>query len=456
MFLPIILLALAAEVSEAPPRLPTVATVERIPLPQSAASVILSLDAFGKRIDLRPTRDSKGLASKIAAAGSRLCPRTQPDRDGVILQCVTRRLDAAFIHEKSGLFLELYELRGVPWRGDENRIEISYDPVTFQLGHECPGNTPVARGECTYDAGQYTVAAVEFRRALSEDGRHLAAMRLGDISLRNKDPVTAAAWYQAASRAGPFGRMAAARLCELSGSCLGKRRRMVFDASLLPEPLHTEMLLRAARLSAFLDEIPQAMIGLRKVIEAGHGGCEGSTLLVCRQLLLKVLQGPDKDGAVEALDTYLALPGRMQGPLAIALMYAAAGKAAALGAPIFAGNLLAASSQVVEASHKELLGDFLLRTAELYLEGFEHTRARVVGEYAETRLGRAKMTGPRWNVVLNEMQSDDEAARAVVRANVATGEVTRDLALAYTALARSTSVRLSAEEADEGLPAEEP
>ena len=50
MFVPALLLLLAAEVTETAPRLPTVATVERIPLQRAPKSVILTVYPFKKRI----------------------------------------------------------------------------------------------------------------------------------------------------------------------------------------------------------------------------------------------------------------------------------------------------------------------------------------------------------------------------------------------------------------------
>jgi hypothetical protein len=252
-------------------------------------------------------------------------------------------------------------------------------------------------------------------------------------------------------------------LCELSGTCLGKQRPYVFDPSALPEPLHTEMLLRTARVSAFLGEIPQAMLALRQAIDSAHGGCDGSTLMFCRQLLLKILEEPGKSGAVEALEAYLVLPGRLDGPLAFNLVSAAAQKAAGLGAPIFAGNLMAASVPAVETTAKNLLGEFLLRTVEFYLAGNDRTRARVIGEFADTRVGREKMTSPRWNAVLKELEGTDayldgdtrtlagtgeRGLDGSLRARVLIGEATRDLTLSYTALARAASARVSAESAN--------
>jgi len=59
------------------------------------------------------------------------------------------------------------------------------------------------------------------------------------------------------------------------------------------------------------------------------------------------------------------------------------------------------------------------------------------------------MTGARWKAVLSEFQGNDEALAAAAQAQQVDGEITRDLALAYTALARATAARLSAEAASD-------
>ena len=72
MSIPAILFVLAAEVIDAPLRLPTVATVESLPLQRAPATVTLTLLPFEKRIELRPARDAAALASRIATIGSPL------------------------------------------------------------------------------------------------------------------------------------------------------------------------------------------------------------------------------------------------------------------------------------------------------------------------------------------------------------------------------------------------
>jgi hypothetical protein len=69
-----------------------------------------------------------------------------------------------------------------------------------------------------------------------------------------------------AGRFGSYGRMAVARLCELGGSCLGELRKRTFDASMLPEPLHGEMLLRAARAHAYIGAVKESMVNLLEAI----------------------------------------------------------------------------------------------------------------------------------------------------------------------------------------------
>ena len=100
------------------------------------------------------------------------------------------------------------------------------------------------------------------------------------------------------------------------------------------------------------------------------------------------------------------------------------------------------------AEKKEEIGTQSL-TCEWRSQGADRTRARVVAEFAETRLGRDKLTGPRWNAVLKQMEgSNDEVANSLGM-QVVIGQATRDLTLAYTAIARATNARLSAEAADD-------
>ena len=164
MLFPVALLVLSAEIIVAPPRLPTVATLERIPLHVSPGGVSLTVLPFEKRLEIRSNRDSRAIYAKIVATSSRLCPQVQLDPPHVTLTCRSRRLDGALVDENGKVGLEIYELRGVPWKGEENRINIFYGPIAFKVDEACPGTSPLSRGECAFQAGQYAVAAVEFRQ----------------------------------------------------------------------------------------------------------------------------------------------------------------------------------------------------------------------------------------------------------------------------------------------------
>ena len=92
-----------------------------------------------------------------------------------------------------------------------------------------------------------------------------------------------------------------------------------------------------------------------------------------------------------AIEAYLALPAWDRGPLAPELSEASADLANHIGAPVFGGNIL--SSVVADIPPANLSGH-LVKAAELYLEGDDIARTRLVIEYARTRLGN-RMTG-RW------------------------------------------------------------
>jgi hypothetical protein len=243
-----------------------------------------------------------------------------------------------------------------------------------------------------------------------------------------------------AGRYGSYGRMAQARLCELGGTCQGEMRKRTFDASLLPEPLHTEMLLRAARAAAYFGAVKDAMRALLDAMHANPRVCQDETRLLCRRITLFALKFPDRDGGVDALEAYLDLPSRTEGPFAIEMVRAAAEKALDLGAPLFAGNLLAASVPWVEAVDLDAIGDHLLRATEMYLAARDLARARILFEYADGRVGRKRMAGPRWTAVIAAVGDLGQARRA---RDGAAADAARDLAQAYTSISRSLRFRES-------------
>ena len=75
----------------------------------------------------------------------------------------------------------------------------------------------------------------------------------------------------------------------------------------------------------------------------------------------------------------------------------------------------------------------------MYLAAKDLARARTLYEYAEGRVGRKRMSGPRWTAVTVAVGGLDTHSR---RANdSAITQATRDLAEAYTTVSRSLRFR---------------
>jgi tetratricopeptide (TPR) repeat protein len=429
-------------------RVSTVAAIERLPLAVPINRVVLSVDSLAMRIDLTTTADTRAIQQRFLASDPQLCPFIHREPNTVVLQCRTPRIEARLDQTGGKPILEIHEVRGLPLHESGDQIWFFYHPIALHFGSGCPGDTSPARGECHFKAGRFTEAALEFRKALTGEYRRLASLRLGDISLRTGDSTTAAGWYRLAGRFGSYGRLATARLCELGGGCLGEMRKRVFDATMLPEPLHSEMLLRGARAHAYIGAVKDSMAALTEAMRSNPRICDEDTRILCRRLVLFALKFPDLEGAIEAVEAYMALPGRTEGFLSIEMVRAAAEKCLAIGAPLFAGNLLAASVPWVEGTDVEAIGDHLLRSAEMYLIAQDSARARTLYEYADGRVGRKRLAGPRWAAVAaatvginghGNAQSDETAVT----------EAARDLAAAYTAVSRSLRTRQSQNNATE-------
>jgi hypothetical protein len=421
------------------PRLPTVAVAERIPLPRGLVVRSWSTEALQATIELRPARDAAQLAARIAAAGSRICPEATIAEGRVILHCRSPRIDADLVESGGARFLDLFELRGLPWREASDRVAVVYDPQRTGLGAACPGDNPSSRGECLLAAGNRERAIEELRKSLETPNRAHAAVRLGDIALAAGDAATAAGWYGKVRVAGPFGKLAASRLCELGGGCLSTTLEATFETAGMPEPIATELRLRGARAAAFLNRPREVSSALLRVLGGGQAGvCERASPVFCRRLIHFALATPAPEGGLEALDAFLSLPGRSRGPMAAELARAAAERAALLGAPVFAGNVLAAAAPEVRV---EDLPAYLLRASELYLFGGDWPRAAVVLDYAEARLPRQKVAGTRWMSVRKEVarfREDDQAnTDALSEQDRLFAEASAEIARAVGVLARA-------------------
>jgi hypothetical protein len=454
---------------ESPPpvRLTMSATAERLPLPPLHGPIELTIDALSRIIRLRPSKDAPAaLATKLVAHAGSLCPKVAVHDGAVELTCRTRRIEAQLTAEGKDKFLDINELRGLPWRpGSDAAPNFFYDPWRVGLGQGCLAKAGVAHGECELKDGHILQAASQFRASLGGQHRQMASLRLGDLALRTGDPLTASGWYKRVGSYGVFGRMASQRLCELLGDCLESTEDVLhaFDASGLPEPLRAESLIRAARAEAYMGRVTSAVSIIADQIEA-HGVasiCREEAELLCRRLLLQGMReearmplltahpavtGPvasahdagttahDGGAPVAAalpgdagtpaaaptvaeederstfrdnlMKSYLGLPNWDKGPLAVELAEAGAVVATRMGAPDFAGSLLASSAREVPDAR---LSDHLLAAVEAFLRAEDLVRAHVVAEYMASRLGPKGRVSERWKAALKTLAARSEA-----------------------------------------------
>ncbi len=422
------------------PTVPLVLTAERLALPRLRGPLELRVDALGAAIELQAPRDLGALAAAVARGARNICPSWEVGEGRIVLRCRTRRLRARVTGErKGGQFLDLQELRGLPRDEEVDRLDLFYDPIPAGLGGPCPGTTPGVQAECSLRDGKTDQAEALFRQALVGADQTMAVLRLGDLAAARGDfPGAALMWSRAGSR-GPFGRLAATRVCELSGSCLGsKDPGRLFDAGEVAEPMRTELAIRGARAEAFVGRLQAAVLRLRAMVALGSvsGGCVTVGAHMCRRVLQVAVEEGDPEVARLAIEVYLSLPDREEGPDNVTLARIVAERALRLGAPAFAANLQASVAAAV--SDKEI-PEHLLRTAELYLLSGDGARAQLIADYADSRLTPGQLRSRRWaqvrRTLLEMAQSspnDLRLARELIE-----GEAARDLADAMISLSRA-------------------
>jgi len=411
-------------------------SVERIALPPIRGGYTVHHDVLLGAVEIGGL-DLKPLAKHLASNKSPLCPIVEPCPDGLRLVCATRQLE---VHLASGKEpgeqqLELVELRGLPTgQGEDGPPQVFYAPQEHGLGGPCPGTTDAGRGECALAAGRRAEAAELLRKAFVGEPS-LAGLRLGDLALAAGDPSLAVSWYRRAPRQGIFGRLAIARECEVTGSCL-KRFAAAFDPRGLPEPARTELELRAIRARMILGATGEAARLLtERLSKPGRPPPCDLASAFCRRLVLAALRDKSPDAPGAALALYLALPEKDRAPLAAELARQAADTAASLGAPSFGANLMAST---VDQSSTEALEAHLARAAELYLAASDKTRAGVIVDYARTRLTPRQLAGARWQSLRAALDG------ATTRENTPSTDQdssARELAQAAQALARARSMR---------------
>src|SRR5581483_1959619 len=216
---------------------------ERIELPRPAAAIRLTAEPLAARFQLRAARGAASLVARVASHAGAICPKVVVIDGGVELRCRTRRFAAALSSEGGKTFLDIQELRGLPWReGPAGPPSFLYEPVKSGIGGPCPGDTGAARGECALKEGHQLEAAIQLRGAIESSQKQHAMVRLGDLALATGDPTTAMGWYRRVGVIGVYGRLARARMCELEGGCLGSTAavKRVFETAGLPEPMRAD------------------------------------------------------------------------------------------------------------------------------------------------------------------------------------------------------------------------
>ncbi|HET6149050.1 MAG TPA: hypothetical protein VFH68_16040 [Polyangia bacterium] len=524
-------------------KLTTSIVAERIPLVPLRGPIEIVVDPLGARIVLRTAKPQPALAAQVTRHAGEICSKVLAIGTTIELRCRTRRFEAILSTEGSKKFLDIQELRGLPWRGGPDGPPFyHYDPIRTGIGTACPGGNAIARGECALQAGRQLQAATFFRAAMELHDNQLAALRLGDLSLSTGDPATAMGWYRRAGVAGAFGRMARTRVCEIEGTCLASSDivKRVYDSRALPEPVRAEMSIRGVRAEAFAGRTESATRMMWQLIRNGSLAwvCREGGEIVCRRLLLQSMRDaavaevtPEVNAAAEAHPTaatpapvqvareltppdggapvdaripgapvdvripgaqagaparaavlasasrngaggaepahragvsasgtttpassgelsvaemafeiYLALPAWDHGELAPELSEAAADLAERVGAPVFGGNILAAVVPVVGPVQ---LPTHLYRAAELYFEGDDLARARLVIEYGRARLG-GKLPA-RWvsleKRIAARATSDDEIAAEPAKTSIDPEAIARELAAARAASTRARVAR---------------
>jgi len=414
------LLTLAAPAAAAEE--PSLRSLERLPLPPGALS--LRAEPLEMRLALLGARDAQGLAGTLRALGSAICPRVEARAGEVILGCRTRRLAARILSSEAGATLELRDLVGLPGGGPEGFPSPAFDVAALGWG-SCPGATAAARGECLLAAGLPDEARAAFEEAGEAEARGPAALRLGDLAMRQGDQAAAAARWRAVTDP-PWLRLAAARLCELGSCASSAEADEAFRADGLPPPLAADVTLRGLRALAFRGQFGAAARGL---CAAGLRKAAGG---LCEAALFAALRGPPAHGS-QGLVAYVALADRQAVPRALELARLAAARAEEAGAPAFGAALLTAAGSGV--SERDL-PEHLLRTAELYLAAGDAVRAGVIADYAHARL-RGRIGGARWGSVDRATQAARRGRGGAAKDAAAPPVDDIDLLAASAALARA-------------------
>ncbi len=412
--------------------------VERVPLVRTSAKPpTLVLEPLANRIVLGNVKPKGTLAGT-------LCPQVESRAEETTLRCTSRRLWAELSEDDHGLFLDLRLLRGVPWVG-ELAIPLRAWPIrAYGIPDECPGRLDATRGQCALARGDVEEAERYFKKARSSPDANFAYLRLAELAVQRGAPEEALHLFAFVPPSGPIGRAARARLCDLTGACLGEKESAAAGDTLgLDEPLKGELALIFWRRELFMGREATVMAPFVRALQENPALCR-DTVPLCQLMLIAGLACSDENARAAALSGWLIQSVR-RGPYELALTRAASRAAGELGAPSFAAAVLASSSALVPTNE---LNTHLLRAVELYLEARDPVRAGAIFDYAENRLGVGATSKGGWGVVRAQLKGKRAEAKltpALPAPVVSVDALETNVGLA-TELARAAAARSRAQE----------
>ncbi|MFT3708896.1 MAG: hypothetical protein QM817_14705 [Archangium sp.] len=417
------------------------ASVERLPVKiVNASNASVHVDTMLGRLVL----------TGVTVTGkTRLCPTSSKAGATTVLECKTKKISATLERDAHGAYVDVRELTTFNWTDRDAEIPMAmWSLRELSIPDTCPGNGWAARAECAFDDGDLGAAKLAWDEALNGPDVGLARLRLGDLALRSGDVETAMKLYASVSTAGPVGRLAAARSCELIGTCFKESESdKVANDEGLALPFARELGLFTIRREVISGRETKALTLLLSRLEKDEQFCEGA-IAFCQKVVAAGLESNDVEARIAALSAFLNEALR-HGPRELELSVAAARTAQELGAPGFAAAMLAANTPRVSKSE---LPSHLLQVVQLYVAAGDRIRAGVVLEYAESRLAGSTKT-KEWNRVRQQL---GRAARSVQSQPVTRNEeafqaLTSQVSLT-TDLARAAAARSRAVEAPQEAP----
>lgn len=397
----LLLMAAAAE--------PFTEVIEGWPVPNGTT---IEVDALAATVRLKlpaaaVSARAKGAGPPALPFTSTLCRRESQLKNVIVMRCASRRITAEVVRARGGLQVMVRRLRTTPLIDSDATLPLfTWDPREAGIGGACPGDTPAAQAECLLQKGDLVHAVAPLRKAIALAPSY-ASLRLGDLAALAGDMEAATQLWDRTQGLGPFGRLAAARLCDRTGRCDKDSAKEVgiyfdpLDDVALPAPFADEMVLRRVRANAYDGRFDDVVSDL---IAADLRPCSRAVAF-CQRVLLEAFRERGADDASAELVAWLSLPSRDGTASSEELSALAAAAARQAGAAGFAANLW---SRAIDGKRGAELEQGMLTITDLYLDAGEVARAATVIRYA-ARSFPATFNQERWRVRRDRMAALEEA-----------------------------------------------